>query len=171
MFCEDNLTVTMTAPQRIHRLVLFIGRKHQVCSKWNGLSQSRTHSKLIFLRLPFYFLLSQRWHWYSYIATGSMSISKTYSNLLWMEHKPFSSVGCKDDSASCLKRKLLEQYTRGPFSFCRMSVHRQVLEQFHPNEVLSRFFVVVFLSIFSAEYRDLRTWTVNNHRCTIAIYI
>jgi len=52
-----------------------------------------------------------------------MSISKTYSNLLGVERKPFSSVCCEDDCASCLKRKLQEQYTGGIFSHSAGCLH------------------------------------------------
>jgi len=54
-----------------------------------------------------------------------------------MEHKPLSSAGCEDDSPSCLKRKLQEQYTQGSFLILRDVNAQDILEQFCPNEVFS----------------------------------
>lgn len=43
---------------------------------------------------------------------------------------PLSSGGCEDDSPSCLKRKLQEQYTRGSFfhsAWCQCTRHRSAI--------------------------------------------
>lgn len=50
-----------------------------------------------------------------------------------MEHKPLSSSDCEDDSPSCLKRKLQEQYTQEFFLILRDVNAQNILEQFHPN--------------------------------------
>lgn len=82
-----------------------------------------------------------------------MSISKTYSNLLWMEHKPFSSVGCEDDSTSCLKRKLQEQYTRGSFL-----ILQDVSAETHLEAISSKWsiFLFFFFSSFCIFFFSVR---------------
>lgn len=55
------------------------GKKTQIYSKWNSLSRHRSDSELIFLCL---LLGSLRWHWYSYIAAGSVNVKVLFKSLL-----------------------------------------------------------------------------------------
>lgn len=108
-------------------------------------------------------LLCQRWHWYSYIAAGSVSISQSYSNLLWMEHKPFSSVGCEDDSPSCLKRKLQEQYTRESFLIPYDVSVQTSCSNFFPREVFSCSFVFSVQHICTDQIHAAWQMCMNSH--------
>lgn len=140
-FGEDNFIVTRMVPRRICRLVMLMGRKtHQVCSKWNSLSQHKTHNELIFPSLPFYSVRGD-----IDIHTSQQALCQFPSLIQICSERstnPLSSAGCEDDSPSCLKRKLQEQYTRGSFLILRDVNAQDILEQFHPNEVFS------FISLF-----------------------
>ena len=79
---------------------------------------------------------------------------KSYSNVFWMEHKPHSRAGCEDDSTSCLKRKLQEQYTRGSLLILCDVNAQHISKQFCPNE---EFFSI---SLFFEQHID---WEARRH--------
>lgn len=150
-FGGDNFIVTRLAPWGICRLVMLKGRKaHQVCSKWNSLSQHKTHNELIFPSLPFYSVRGD-----IDIHTSQQALCQFPSLIQICSERstnPLSSAGCEDDSPSCLKRKLQKQYTRGSFLILRYVNAQDSFERFHPNEVFSSVSLVFFFSMCAAYF-------------------
>lgn len=132
-----NVAITGMAPQRICQQVIHIegAKKHLECSKWNTLSQHNIHNELIFPSLPFYSVRGD-----IDIHTSQQALCQ-FPSLIQIccerSANPLSSAGCEDDSPSCLKRKLQEQYTRGSFLILRDVNAQDILAQFQPNEISS----------------------------------
>lgn len=97
--------------------------------------RSKTHNELIFPSLPFYPVRGD-----IDIHTSQQALCQFPSLIQicseWSTN-PLSSAGCEDDSPSCLKRKLQEQYTRGSFLILRDVNAQDISEQFNLNEVFS----------------------------------
>lgn len=160
VFGEDNFIVVGTVPLRICRLLLS-GEKH---IRFVQSEIVRPNPKLImnwyFPSLPFYSVRGDiDIHASQQALCQFPSVIQICSE--WSTN-PLSSAGCEDDSPSCLKRKLQEQYTRGSSLILRDVSAQDIVEQFQPNEV----FPSISLFSWRSAYRlsrnvqlDTRAWS------------